>query len=222
VIDPVATGPSPLPLPIPTRRLTPTAHHAPDADVPQGRGHQPVSARCESSWQGRTTFVDLTSAKDIPLGSTIDVKERQAAAQLRPEAGGTPQTATFFGGIFKVTQPGAITNLQLNESLASCAKAHSSACQEEAEDAPPLGQRLRLVPHPGQVQRGHVPGTEMARAGRLLRDADQGQARAVVSVPRQRSATRPSWCVPGTGYLARPHHMTERPVRFGVCWLRSA
>ncbi len=40
-----------------------------------------------------------------------------------PKSGGAPQSAEFWDGIFKVTQPGSITQLQLVEPLAACPKA---------------------------------------------------------------------------------------------------
>ena len=45
-----------------------------------------------------------------------------------PKPGGKPQTARFYDGLFKVTQPGAITQLELAEALAPCGKgAHAAA-----------------------------------------------------------------------------------------------
>jgi hypothetical protein len=43
-----------------------------------------------------------------------------------PKPGGQPETATFYAGIFKITQTGSITNLTLTQPL-SCPKTGSAS-----------------------------------------------------------------------------------------------
>ena len=42
------------------------------------------------------------------------------------KAGGAQQTAKFYEGVFKVTQPGSITQLELNQALASCSRGRAA------------------------------------------------------------------------------------------------
>jgi hypothetical protein len=44
-----------------------------------------------------------------------------------PKAGGVPEKATFYGGVFTVTQAGAITDLRLSGPAPTCAKPRAKA-----------------------------------------------------------------------------------------------
>jgi hypothetical protein len=131
VIDPVDTGPGPQPQPQPSPTPTPT----PTVVPPKPVFHKtvvvkPVSGKVKIKLKGSNKFVTLTAADDIPLGSTIDVKAGKIQLSSVPKKDGTVQTATFFGGIFKVTQSGRITDLRLTEGLAPCgSRAHASAAK---------------------------------------------------------------------------------------------
>jgi hypothetical protein len=72
------------------------------------------------------TFVDITQLTSVPLGATIDVTHGKLDLTSVPKAGGKPQTAEFFGGMFKITQPGAITQLSLNQPLAACPRGRAA------------------------------------------------------------------------------------------------
>jgi hypothetical protein len=69
---------------------------------------------------GSNAFVPVTGSQGVPLGSTVDTRHGKLALTSVPKAGGKPQTADFYDGEFKVTQPGAITQLALVEPLAAC------------------------------------------------------------------------------------------------------
>jgi hypothetical protein len=86
----------------------------------------PVSGKVLVKRPGSSTFVELDGAQGIPLGSTIDVKNGRIALTSVPKKGGKPETAEFYAGIFKLTQPGSITELRLVEALA-CGSAQAAA-----------------------------------------------------------------------------------------------
>jgi len=88
---------------------------------------QRVSGRVRVRRPGSRSFVELDSETDIPLGSTIDTKRGVVALTSVPRAGGTPETARFFDGIFVVRQPGRITELTLSEALRPCPRRAQSA-----------------------------------------------------------------------------------------------
>ena len=69
---------------------------------------------------GSRRFVTLTAADAVPLGSTINVKAGVLALSAVPKPAAAAQTATFYAGIFKVTQPGSVTQLALTETLRPC------------------------------------------------------------------------------------------------------
>jgi hypothetical protein len=76
---------------------------------------------------GSKSFVTLTDDQSLPLGSVLDTKHGVMELTSVPRAGGTPQTVRFFDGLFKVTQPGRITQLALTEKLAPCRRASAAA-----------------------------------------------------------------------------------------------
>jgi len=78
----------------------------------------PVSGKVLVKRPGSSTFVALDASSGIPLGSTIDAKKGKVQLTSVPKSGGAPESALFYDGIFKVTQPGSITELRLVEALA--------------------------------------------------------------------------------------------------------
>jgi hypothetical protein len=86
----------------------------------------PVSGKVLIKKPGSSTFTELDGSQGIPLGSTIDVRKGRIALTSVPKKGGSPETAEFYDGIFKLTQPGSITELRLVEALA-CGSAHAAA-----------------------------------------------------------------------------------------------
>jgi hypothetical protein len=86
----------------------------------------PVSGKVLVKRPGSSKFAELDGSQGIPLGSTIDVKKGRIELTSVPKKGGAPETAAFYDGIFKLTQPGSITELRLVEGLA-CGSAHAAA-----------------------------------------------------------------------------------------------
>jgi hypothetical protein len=81
-------------------------------------------------------FVDLTGVDDIPLGSSIDVRQGRIELSSVPSVTGAVQTVRLSGGIFRVTQGGAITDLKLNQALAPCRR------RSRADARKPTSRRL--------------------------------------------------------------------------------
>jgi hypothetical protein len=86
-----------------------------------------VSGKVRIRRPGSTQAVDLQGTDDIPLGSTVDTTEGVVALTSVTKTGGAPQTAKFYEGVFKVTQTGSITQLELNQPLASCSRGRAAA-----------------------------------------------------------------------------------------------
>jgi hypothetical protein len=76
---------------------------------------------------GSPAFVTLTGSDTIPLRSTVDAKNGRLELSSVRKKGGAAQTAQFYSGVFKVAQPGAVTELRLTETLASCRGAAAAA-----------------------------------------------------------------------------------------------
>jgi hypothetical protein len=77
--------------------------------------------------KGKRKFVALNAATGIPLGSTVDTRNGVVELTSKPGRHAKAQKAKFYDGIFKVTQPGKITQLQLTEALAKCKSGGASA-----------------------------------------------------------------------------------------------
>jgi hypothetical protein len=86
----------------------------------------PASGKVLVKRPGSRMFVEIDGSSSIPLGSTVDVKKGRIQLTSVPKKGGKPETATFYAGIFKVTQRGSITELRMVEALA-CGAAHAAA-----------------------------------------------------------------------------------------------
>ena len=79
---------------------------------------------------GSSAYVTLTGAQSVPLGSSVDVKSGRIALSSAPRRGVKIETAQFYSGVFKVSQPGSITELRLTEALASCGKGPKAAAKK--------------------------------------------------------------------------------------------
>ncbi|MET0762116.1 MAG: hypothetical protein ABWZ63_07255 [Thermoleophilaceae bacterium] len=71
---------------------------------------------------GSNGFVDLRDVSKIPNGSEIDAKKGTIELQSAQGVGGATQTAVFYSGTFKMTQPanGSLTQLNLSEKFDKC------------------------------------------------------------------------------------------------------
>jgi hypothetical protein len=139
--EPPAETPTPTPTPqeaqeaqaTPTPTASPTPTPSPTPVTPAPVFHQSVVAEPTGTvlvkLKGSSKFVPL-KAGTVPLGAQIDATKGRVTITSVPTAGGVAQQATFFGGVFTVTQSGAITDLRLSGPEPTCAKkkrARSSA-----------------------------------------------------------------------------------------------
>jgi hypothetical protein len=94
-----------------------------------------VSGKVLVKRPGSAQFVAIDGSQGILLGSTVDTKGGVIELSSVPKAGGKVEKAKFYDGIFKVTQPGAITQLGLAASTAPppCA-APSGSCRTPAPE----------------------------------------------------------------------------------------
>lgn len=73
--------------------------------------------------RGRRRFTVLTGARQIPIGSTIDVRDGVIRLTTASDAQGHVQTANFWGGIFLLGQKRArrpITDIRLVQRIRGC------------------------------------------------------------------------------------------------------
>jgi hypothetical protein len=184
---------------------TPTATPPPTPVFHQTVVVKPVSGKVRVKRPGTNKFVDLDVTQGVPLGSTIDVKHGKLALTSVPKPGGIPQTALFYGGIFRITQPGGTTQLRLNESLAVCPRHHgaaAAAAKKKPKTRSLWGDGKGAFRTKGQYSAATVRGTKWfvqdSCAGTLTR-----VVRGVVAVNdlvRHRTVTLRA----GKKYLARP------------------
>jgi hypothetical protein len=162
-----------------------------------------VSGTVKIKLPGSKKFVLLTAVQSVPLKATIDVKHGKLDLTSVPKAGGKPQTALFYGGIFKITQPGAITQLQLNEPLAACPRGRAATAAAKKPKTRSLwGSGHGSFRTKGQYSAATVRGTkwfvEDSCAGTLTK-----VAHGVVSV-RDDVKHKTITLRAGKKYLARP------------------
>lgn len=72
---------------------------------------------------GSPAFAPLDAGQSIPVGSIVDARKGRAKITVASDAKGHTQSATFYGGIFKVLQKQAarpVAEMRLVESLQSC------------------------------------------------------------------------------------------------------
>jgi hypothetical protein len=118
---PIEKTPTPTPSPAasPTPTPTPTFHK--DVVVEPAGGVVLVKIK------GSKTFVALKAGQALPFGSEIDVTKGRITLTSVPKAGGKPETADFYGGVFVVTQSGAITDLKLSAPLSCPSKGKAAS-----------------------------------------------------------------------------------------------
>jgi hypothetical protein len=164
---------------------------------------KPVSGRVRVKLPGSDQFVELGSAQDVPLGSTIDVKAGRLQLSSAPKKHARPQTATFFDGIFKVTQPGRITQLRLSETLARCTRSKASAAAKRKPKTRKLwGSGRGAFRTTGRYSAATVRGTKW-----LVQDSCAGTlTRVTQGVVTVRDNVRHKTIIVRAGhrYLAKP------------------
>ena len=110
----------PVQTPVPTPTPTPTPAPTPVADKTVVT--REVEGTVKVKVPGSNRFVDLNATQGFPVGSTIDTKKGKVEITAQTKPGAPPQKATFYDGIFKLTQKSGITTLTLVEQLAPCSK----------------------------------------------------------------------------------------------------
>jgi hypothetical protein len=122
---------------------------------------------------GAGGYVTLTGAQTIPLGSTVDARKGKVALTSVPRPGAPPQTATFYDGIFRVTQPGSVTVLTLVEPLARCVDGRAASAAAAKKKRRLWGDGAGSFSVKGQYSAATVRGTrwlvEDSCAGTLTR-----------------------------------------------------
>ena len=149
---------------------------------------------------GAKSFVTLTADQALPLGSTLDTRHGVMELSSVPRAGANAQTSRFYSGLFKVTQPGRVTQVALTQPLARCGRAPAAAKKPKTRRL--WGDGSGSFRTKGQYSSATVRGTRW-----LVQDSCAGTltkvVRGVVSV---RDAVRHKTVVlrAGKRYLARP------------------
>ena len=118
---------------------TPTATPAPTPVVNRTIVVAPARGTVLVKIPGARAFEQLDVTKGIPVGSTVDARKGRVTLTSIPKPGAPPETATFYDGIFKVTQSRGITNLTLVEQLARCPKRAARARRPRSQDAQAVG-----------------------------------------------------------------------------------
>lgn len=199
--------PPPQPTVSPTPTPAPTATPAPAPVFHKNVVVRPVSGKVKVKLPGTNKFVDLDVTQNVKLGSTIDVRHGKIALTSVPKPGGKPQTAFFYGGIFKLTQPGGITQLRLTEPLAACPRRHHAAAAAAAKKKRPKTRSLWGDGHGAFRTKGQYSAATVRGTKWFVRDSCAGTltrvVRGVVSVRdevRHKTVTLRA----GKKYLARP------------------
>jgi hypothetical protein len=194
--------PTPTPAPAPT--ATPTPPPAPTF-------HQtvvvaPVSGKVLVKRKGSKTFVPLDATQGIPLGTEVDVTNGKIQLTSVPKAGAKPETATFYDGIFTVTQSGSITVLTLSGPAPTCTakgKASTATTKKKVKSRKLWGDGSGSFRTRGQYSAATVRGTQW-----LVQDSCAGTltrvTRGLVAV-NDTVRHKTILVKGGHSYLARPH-----------------
>jgi hypothetical protein len=164
---------------------------------------KPVSGTVLVKLKGTSKFVPLTAGQAVPLGSQIDVTKGKITLTSIPKAGGTPESATFYAGIFTVTQRGSITELTLSGPLAPCkAKSKASTAASKPKTRKLWGDGKGQFRTRGQYSAATIRGTKW-----LVQDSCAGTLTRVASgvVSVRDSVRRKTILIRAPrSYLARP------------------
>ncbi len=197
-------SPSPTPTPAPTASPTQTPPPAP----PQYHRNvvvRPLAGVVKIRLPGTNRYVVLDRAQNIPLGSSIDVRHGRIRLTSARSGNGTTQAATFYSGVFKVTQRGSYTELRLAGPPVVCSsRASASAARKKTR------HHTRRLWGRGSGHfrtRGHYSAATVRGTTWLVQDSCRGTltrvVRGVVAV-RDRVRHRTILLRAGKHYLARP------------------
>jgi hypothetical protein len=110
--------------------------------------------------KGSKTFVDLSAIDDVPLGATIDVKKGRIELSSVPSRTAAVERVQLYSGMFRVGQPGAITEFTLNEPLASCKKRGARSAAAKPKSRKLWGDGKGKFRTRGQYASATVRGTD--------------------------------------------------------------
>jgi hypothetical protein len=165
----------------------------------------PVSGIVLVRLKGTRTFVPVSAATGVPLGSQVDVTHGRIQLTSVPRRGGKPQSAQFYAGIFTVTQPGSITLLTLSGPKPTCSArgtASAAAKRKQVKSRKLWGDGHGSFRTSGQYSAATVRGTQW-----LVQDTCAGTltrvAHGLVAVT-DRVRHKTVLVRGGKSYLARP------------------
>jgi hypothetical protein len=163
----VVSGPGPGPVGSPTTTISPALVPAPVLAV--SGNVAPVSGTVLVELPGTTTFVALSSLRQIPFGSLINAIHGRVSVTTASPNGGT-QTGEFFEGEFVLSQGrnGLVVATLAGGSFAGCPTARERAHRARASAAAPgkhVVRKLWADAHgsfstKGNYAAGAVAGTE--------------------------------------------------------------
>ncbi|WP_037408824.1 Ig-like domain-containing protein [Candidatus Solirubrobacter pratensis] len=154
----VQQAPTPTPSATPTPTPSPTPTPVPNKTVVI----QPVSGKTLVLLPGSKKFEPVDITRGIPVGSTVDTRKSRIRLYAIPKPGMPAESALFYDGIFKVTQSGGITELQLVEQLAACPKGKtaSAAAKKKPKARKLWGDGTGSFRTRGQYSSATVRGTK--------------------------------------------------------------
>jgi hypothetical protein len=192
-------APSRTPTPTPTPTPLPPEYH-------RSVVVRPAGGTVKIRVPGARRYVVLDGAQNIPLGASIDVRQGRIRLTSVRSRNGKTQAATFYSGVFRVTQRGSYTELTLAGPPVVCSS-RATVSSKHTKRRKPRTRRLwgRGSGHfrtRGQYSAATVRGTTW-----LVQDSCAGTltrvVRGVVAV-RDRIRHRTILLRAHRRYLARP------------------
>jgi len=161
-----------------------------------------VSGIARYKLKGTSQFLPLSGSVSIPLGSKVDVKRGRIGLTSEPAPGAPTERIEFYDGVFKVSQPGAVTQLKLTERLRRCPRRGSATAARRPKARRLWGSGAGRFRTRGRYSAATVSGTEW-----LVKDSCRGTLTKVrEGTVRVRDKVRRKTIVleAGERYLARP------------------
>jgi hypothetical protein len=124
-------NPAPAQPPVVTPTPTPTATPIPTPVAGKSVNATPLSGKVKVKLPGSKSFVDLSQAANLPVGTSVDTRDGRVTILAAGQGG----KADFYDGLFKISQTkgsAPVTTLTLTEEL-SCPKAKKSASTSAAK-----------------------------------------------------------------------------------------
>ncbi len=171
-------APAPTPIPLPAPSIAPPAPPARAAHVPPPVYHRtvvvvPTRGTVKVRLPGSRRYVVLQAGGDVPLGASIDVRKGRIVLTAARSRSGVTESATFFGGVFRVTQTGTLTQLALRGPVPRCGSSSSSAKAQTARKPKKRKRRTRRLWGDGSGSfrtRGHYSAATVRGTRWLVED----------------------------------------------------